>query len=254
MIVKNNYRSFIFHLRPSKWNFGAGSLYNSLTASHNKGATIIALTEVADGKRPEALNRWCDKNGWANLQDTLPWQKGETAILYDWSYWQLVEWETVQIGPDLGPGLPVVATLAVLINKDTNEVFLFGVSHLPSAVEAIWNVKGAKRVLAYRRMVVKYRQAAAHLRKKHRPDVEALSADWNINLLKVWARNFLKSAFPKHKLVTQGKHGNTNTEPTHGDRKIDGWLLKGAKGNIDVISAALASDHMCTELTISRIL
>lgn len=251
MIVHSPYKKvhFNFHLRPSRWDRSPQSLASSLNSSRDDGATVICLTEVADGKRPDTLRAWCTKNTWGKLQDNDPWQKGETAILINYTEWFLVDWATVRIGPDLGPGLPVVATLALLKHRETDVTVLVSVSHLPSAVESIWSLKGSKRALAYRRCVINYRKAVTEWRKEFKPDLEAISADWNLDINKSWVRNYLEATWRQHDLVRLG-----TKEPTHGNRKIDAWLLKDAKGKTDVMEAHPSSDHRATELVIFRYL
>lgn len=249
MIVTDRWIPFkaCIHLRPSRWDRSPKSLKASLNASAFDNATVILLTEVADGKRPKALRQWANINDWNLLHDTEPWQSGETAILAHVRTWSVIDWATVNIGPDLGPGLPVVCTIAILKHRITGVTALVSVSHLPSAVESIWSVKGAKRIIAYRRMVVRYRKVVSAWRKEFKPDFEAVSADWNLDVLKAWVRAYLKSAFPKHKLVYSRKGG------THGPRQIDAFLLRKVKGNSSIMQAHRSSDHRATELLITRV-
>lgn len=229
------------HLRPSRWDRSPDSLKDSLTVSRKQGAHVILLTEVADGKRPDALVDWARLNNFGLTQDLSPWQTGEVAALFDNDEAKLLAWDTVSIGPDLGPGLPLVAIFVVLQFND-GTVGLFSTTHLPSSVEGDWRAKG-RRIIEYGKAVIRYRKAAARFRRKYKPDFELLCADWNLNVLLKWVQNYLKTTFPRHKLIIAKGGG------THGNRQIDAALVRykkkyrGSSTRAEVMDGHFSSDH-----------
>ncbi|WP_193613174.1 hypothetical protein [Nocardioides lijunqiniae] len=190
------------------------------------GAVSCAITEAADGNRPHTLVRGCRLMGWGVLQDRSPWWMGECAIAYDLEL-DVAWWKAMEVGPDLGPGLPSVAILAVFDDPATGLRYLTGTSHLPSAVEGdMARKRHTQRVGAYQRAALNYRREVRKARRKHRPDVSAVGADWNLNGLHLWARVYIRSLLPGHRLLWSRKGG------THGPRQIDlflVWLSKKAR-------------------------
>ena len=241
---------YLAHIRSSRWDRTTDSLQSSLSQSRKELADVVLLTEVADGKRPDALRIWCQANGWDWAQDRSPWQSGETAIIWNAEEAKCLNWETVSIGPDLGPGLPLVATVAILEFKDGTKS-LYGMTHLPSSVEGDWRQRG-RRVVEYQKAVRRYRKAVTKYRKRYHPDFELVCADWNLNVLLKWVKRYLKINFPKHRLVQAGNKG------THGHRQIDAALVrfkpkykKHSYANARVLDAHYSSDHKGVEVFVN---
>lgn len=207
------------HLRASKWNRTPESLKDSLTFSKKQAAHVILLTEVADGKRPDALVKWAELNNWGLAQDQSPWQSGEVAALWDKEECTLLGWDLVSIGPDLGPGLPLVAIFAVIEFPEADIIGMFSTTHMPSSVEGDWRARG-RRIIEYNKAAIRYRKAASRMRKNYKPDFELLAADWNLNVFLSWVQTWFKTTFPRHKLVIAKGGG------THGPRQIDAALVR----------------------------
>src|SRR3546814_16917309 len=79
----------------SKWNRSPESLRADVMRSVRHGAHVVSVTEAADGKRWKALLI----DGWTTCHERNPWQAGESAILVDAEFGEVLDWHTEQIGP-----------------------------------------------------------------------------------------------------------------------------------------------------------
>lgn len=205
----------VAHLRSSKWDRTRALLLQALLWSIKAGATVILHTEVAAPHRRTALRA----RGWKVAQDTSTRPRAETAISWSPKVWQDIAWQSRQVGPDLGPGDIIMATVAVLQHIDKGVIALFGVCHMPSSVEGSWWQK-TKRVIAYQRAMIQYRRFVREMKREYRPDIQAVAADWNLSVLKEWVRTYLQGVWVGFTLLIAGKMG------THGNRQIDAWMVR----------------------------
>lgn len=218
----------------SKWNRSVESLRADVDRSIGQGANVISLTEVADGRRWKALL----VDGWTTCHERDPWQAGESAILVDNDFGEVLEWCTEQIGPDLGPGNAVYAIVAVIKIRATGKMLLVAEAHLPSSVEGKWK---ARRGSEFRKMVRNYKRLVRRFRKKHKPDAECVWADWNLNLNLAWVRSWAKSLWAKRKTLGKKK---TPGRGTHGSRLIDWPITHGLRRReLTVLPKTDGSDH-----------
>jgi hypothetical protein len=220
----------------SKWNRPRWTLKRQLRRAEKRGATWLTLTEVADGKRPEAVKL----PGWSKAHQTDPAQPfdlGECAILVKDSEWAIIRWRTYVIGPDLGPGNRIVMTIALLRHRLTGGTLLLSTSHMPSGIEGAWQGRRARH---YRQALDRWRRINLAWRRAFKPDNEATVADWNLNFHQQWVRAFFRGAWPgleePHSLPKGG---------THGPRLIDmirtrGWVNA---VRVTIRSSRGASDH-----------
>lgn len=218
----------------SKWNRSPESLGADIERSIRQGANVISCTEVADGKRWQALQ----VDGWTTCQDRDPWQAGESAILVDDSFGDVLEWHTEQIGPDLGPGNAVYAVVAIVEIRDTGKILLVADAHLPSSVESKWK---HRRGAEFRKMVHNYKRLVRRFRKKWKPDAECVWADWNLNLNLAWVRAWARSLWARRKTLGKRK---TPGRGSHGNRLIDWPVTHGLRRRkLTVLPLTAGSDH-----------
>lgn len=218
----------------SKWDRSVESLRADVDRSIGQGANVVSLTEVADGRRWKAL----DVVGWITCQDRTPWQAGESAILVDNSWGEVLEWTTEQIGPDLGPGNAVYAIVAAIKIHATGKTLLVAEAHLPSSVEGNWK---ARRGSEFRKMSRNYKRLVRRFRKKYKPDAECVWADWNLNLNLAWVRAWAKSLWAKRKTLGKRK---TPAKGTHGPRLIDWPVTHGLRRRkLTILPKTDGSDH-----------
>lgn len=215
----------------SRWDRSPDSLLDDVDRSLAAGVHVITLTEVADGRRPDAL-RQRDA-----IQSDAPWQSGEIALIVNAETGtEPVAAETIRIGPDLGPGNEVYGLVCV-VRLATGETVLVAESHLPSSVERKWL---GRRGRAYRAMVRRYRRAIREMRRLHRPDAEVIWADWNLNLRLAWVRRWAKKVWRgrpvgRQKMPTKGSHG----------RRLIDWPItrRLRKRRLTVLDQTRGSDH-----------
>lgn len=218
----------------SKWNRSPESLSNDIDRSIRQGANVVSVTEAADGKRWKALL----VDGWTTCQDRTPWQAGESAILVDDSWGDVLDWHTEQIGPDLGPGNAVYAIVAVIRIRATGKILLVAEAHLPSSVEGKWK---ARRGSEFRKIVRNYKRLVRRFRKKWKPDAECVWADWNLNINLAWVRAWAKSLWARRKTLGKGK---TPAKGSHGRRLIDWPVTHGLRRRkLTVLPLTEGSDH-----------
>lgn len=223
----------------SRWDRSPDSLHADVRRSVHQGAHVISVTEAADGKRWQALA----VDGWTTCQDRTPWQAGESAILVDDDFGEVIDWRTEQIGPDLGPGNAVYAIVAVIKIHATGKLLLVAEAHLPSSVEDKWK---ARRGSEFRKMVRAYKRLVRRMRKKCRPDAECVWADWNLNLNLAWVRAWARLLWARRK--TLGKH-KTPAKGSHGNRLIDWPITHGLRRReLTVLPMTDGSDHHAVSL------
>lgn len=224
----------------SKWDRSPASLAADVARSVKQGADVITFTEVADGKRWTALQR----KGWTTCQDRTPWQKGEVAAMVGDHFGKVLHWETVQIAPDLGPGLPVVVII-VVIELHNGRVLMVSDSHLPSSVEDKWK---ERRGGLYREAVWNYVAACDRVAREWKPDAQVRWADWNLNLNLAWVRDWAKGLWKNRgRLMGLAK---VPKQGTHGNRLIDWPVTHGVrKRRLKVLPRTKASDHRAVRLT-----
>lgn len=218
----------------SRWDRSPESLRSDVERSIRQGANVISVTEVADGKRWRALQ----VDGWTTCQRRDPWQAGESAILVDDDFGDVLTWRTEQIGPDLGPGNAVYAVVAVIKIHATGETLLYAEAHLPSSVEAKWKTR---RGAEFRKIVRNYKRLVREVRREWKPDAECVWADWNLNLNLAWVRAWARSTWARRKTLGKAK---TPGRGSHGNRLIDWPITHGLRcRKLTVLPMTAGSDH-----------
>jgi hypothetical protein len=219
----------------SKWNRPRWTLKRQLRRAAEQGATWLTLTEVADGKRPEAVHL----PGWSKAHQTdpaKPFDLGECAIMAKDSEWEIRRWRTYVIGPDLGPGNRIVMVIALLRHRLTGSTLLLSTSHMPSSVEGEWQ---GRRANQYRLALDRWRRINLAWRRAFQPDSEAAAADWNLDYRKPWVRAFFRGAWPG-----MSEPDMLPKAGTHGPRLIDMIRTRGwDRVKVRIRSARGASDH-----------
>lgn len=194
----------------SRWDRPGSALRRSVRALA-RSRDLLSLTEVGDAARAKALTLEAGELGFDVHQGTrLP----ECAILSRLEVWEAVRVKAFQVGPDLGPGGPVVFLLGLFRHRETGLLFLFGTFHFPASVEGTWRAKGA-RVRAYLAAVLAARRIVRAWIRTYHPHGAMLLGDWNLSAFLAWVRAYLKATFPKWRLPSLGNRGS------HGPRLID---------------------------------
>lgn len=221
----------------SKWNRPRVTVRRQLRRAKKRGATWITLTEVADGKRPEAVAL----PGWSKAHQTdpsKPFDLAECAIMVEDDTWAIRRWRTYVIGPDLGPGNRIVMVIALLRHRITGATLLLSTSHMPSSVEGTWS---GRRADHYRQALARWRRIHKAWRRAYHPDNEAAVADWNLDFRKGWVRAFFRGAWPD---MEEPATDRFPKKGTHGPRLIDMIRTRGwSNVRLATRRALFASDH-----------
>lgn len=210
-----------------KFNAPAGPL-NAAALTYAKTASILTFTEVDKESRERALR----VPGFEVLA-TDHGAKDDSAIVYDRAVWTKIYHKPVLVGTHLfklGGHLssPLWAQVAVLEHNVTKNRVAIGVCHFPSGVEGdLAHKRRTDRVAAWFQATGKLRKHLNKIKRQYKCDGVILSADWNINFKRAWARALVKTKFPFWNL-TWAKSG-IPARGTHGSRLIDGAVLKGLK-------------------------
>lgn len=221
-----------------KWNRSPRSLRRQLKRAAKRGATWLTLTEVADGKRPDAVRL----PGWSKAHAVdgpggKRFDLGECAIMARDDTWRIVKWRAYVIGPDLGPGNRIIMVMALLEHVHDGTTVLVSTSHLPSAVEGAWQ---GRRADQFRLAVDRWRRVNLAWRRAYKPDAEATVADWNLDYFRAWVVAYMADAWPG----LDSPRGRLLPERgTHGRRLIDMARVRGMVVGLTVRSPLGASDH-----------
>lgn len=220
-----------------RWDRSAHALHQQLRRAAKRGATLLTLTEVADGKRPGVVHL----EGWTACHDVdgkggKMFDRGECAILARDDTWKVLRWRSYVIGPDRGPGNRVIIVMALLEHLGTGKTLLVSTAHLMSAVEADWR---GRRAGFYRQDLDRWRFIHASWVRMFKPDAEATVADWNLDLHRAWVRDALDGAWDRLNAPRQLPRGGT-----HGARLIDFPRTRNlGTVNLAIRSSLGASDH-----------
>lgn len=226
----------------SRWDRRAITLHREVKPRLSKVA-VHGFTEVAGWTRRLALHRLLKKHGYRLLQKG-PGPYRETALGVDGSVYDILRWNSIKIGPDLGPGDIVMMTVSVLRNRKTGKIIIVSDAHLPASVEGNWDGERAK---AYRKCVQRYRRVINAYIQRYQPHAVIVWADWNLNLHRDWVREYFEEAWPELHIPYYAIPRHVGTHA--GKRFIDFPLIVGfSRGTvlITVLPNDKASDHDIT--------
>lgn len=173
----------------SRFDRSTASLRNAINRSAAR-ADIMLLTEVAG--KSSALHR----HGWTVNQSNV---KGlsDLAVMTRNNEWQTLRYRAMEIGPDLGPGGIVAASLALVQNRHTGETGIVSPGHLPSKVEGdVIEGKGG-RAGEYRKAVTRWRQHMNEWNRLYTPDWYMICPDWNLSYRRPGAKEAIQKLWPE---------------------------------------------------------
>lgn len=140
---------------------------------------------------------------------------------------------------------PLYSTIAVLEDKRTGKAFVVSVTHLASSVEGeLAKGEETRRTLQWADALKNTKRRVNQLARQFDAKGRMVIADYNINFKKLWARALVKSVAPSYMLTWK----NVNIKGgTHGNRIIDGTLLRGnlavKKPGAELYKDDASSDH-----------
>lgn len=221
------------------------TLVDMIARRAESGDSMIATDEVTSRARRAALDRAAEvtdmrlvqkRNGGGGLS--------EVAVLVDEAVWDILDWSSDELGPDMGPGDIVNGITLAARNLENDAVGVFSFAHLPSAVEGDWAERTA-RVLMYGRAAIKQRRLNRAMRKAHGADFGVIVNDWNISLYKDWVKRWLRVTYPNWRIPTQLRDVTGGVGTHRGGRFIDFALLWGRirSTGFSILKGHEHSDH-----------
>ena len=235
--------AFVSHIHLSgKFNRSAHLLRAQVLAAA-QWADVITLTEVNYADRGDVLEAI---DGWTLLRGH-DGPQGESAILVRSDTWRVHRWATHLLS-DTVPAARnrVVVVIALLEHVETGLTLLLSAGHMPASVEKGWRARTA-RVKAHISCVLAWRRLVRDWWRRRRPDGGLIVADWNLNLLRTWVRDWARRIFRAWRPPTPGDTARS------GDlgRRLISWAigrrLSGLK--LRVSRRDPASDHRGIRLT-----
>lgn len=212
---------------------------------------VITGTEAGDGDRGRAYVL----PGFKRVQHGNAVGADECVLAYREAVFELVDWESVPVSNATykranGKDSPRFFALNVALRIiGTNEVLVFSVLHTPSAVDSPNGWRPGRRAVVYKLVAVGWRSSARKFTRRVRKQLgrrfrvhKVLCGDFNLHLLRPWARNFIASTFPSlTQLWTKVKPNGG----TLGYRVIDTSLLSRFLQAVSarVLGQPRSSDH-----------
>lgn len=198
----------------SRFNRSPESLHSAVNTYIDKNdADIVLLTEVSRESREKAMRHvgftssTGDKSGW-----------DDCGVMVSNYRYDIIYEESFNMG-----GTGRYARIVVVEDTLRDLNFVVAVPHFPASVES--ELAEGRETFDSRlwyKAVRGLRKRANRLRRRFKAAFAIISADWNINFQRTWARALLKSLFPFWKNTWQ-----KFTASTHGRRLIDALLIKG---------------------------
>lgn len=225
------------------------SVFNVLRAT---GARRIGFTEISDPARRAALVEACRRAGWR-----LAYLGGDVGIAYDLAAFEVLEAMPTVVaelpydGPRGHPRAPFTVLTTLVRSRTSGLTYLDSIGHTPAHVATADGWRGrTTRVLAHwrgcRAWWADYRSKA----RLWRPTGgRMLSADWNIDLRRAFARAYLRATFPALRLIA-----DVRWVDTHDHRTVDAFLVGRSlrlRGRIRVLRTK-ASDHLSVLVRLVR--
>lgn len=187
---------------------------------------VITATEAGDFDRGDAL----DAPGYVRCQVTGGGRPGadECAVALSRETMRLVHFEAAVVTRERyrqGTGklrAPLNALVVVGEHIETGVRICLGVIHLPSSVQDGDEWARGPRVAAYRSAVRGLKKLVHRIAKRYKA-LPWITADWNLDLGRLWVRAYLHGIWPgKHFTWSKKDAGG---EGTHGPRLIDFSVL-----------------------------
>lgn len=224
--------AFYYVHHSGRYSFPPNTLVKGFDNDRAKGGKVIAFTEVDAENRANALRARAKEVNYGF------YRPGETAddVAFVWDA-EIFEYihgygkilSSIKTYSTDGHLLkPFAGTFLVLRRRADNKRYLFAAVHTPSHVDVGtgWRKKGRH----YTNRVRQYLEGMRNFNKELNSALKAfkinggrvISADFNISIIRLWARAYLKATFPGFRLAL-----DRQKKPTHDHRTIDGVLMGG---------------------------
>lgn len=188
-----------------------------------KGAVRIGFTEISSSDRRHALAQACERAGWI-----LIYLGGDCGIAYDLSAFEVLEQEATVVaelpykGPHGRPRAPFTVTTCLVRSHTTGLTYMDSVGHTPAhvATRKGWRERTVKVLAHWSGCRTWWADYKAKTKLWRPTGGRLLSADFNIDLVRAFARAYLRATFSGLRLVA-----DAHWESTHDHRTIDGLLV-----------------------------
>ena len=230
----------------------SSSLYSNSAASladqveraveaEDPSATLCTLTEVGSDSRTEVLKD-ADPDEWAawvpNATDVgIMWRKADFSPV-----WKEAHKLTNKVWTDgQGRKHETYCGTALLKHKQGRTAFV-SVCHLPSHVQNGKEFYDNAQAAAWKSACSGWHDYWNACRKRDKPDLALIIADWNVDFFVQTWREKVQSYFPSMFLGWNG-HMPPKGKGTHGNRLIDGTMATVQAHKCQLLKDDASSDH-----------
>jgi hypothetical protein len=212
-----------------------------LVEATDPSANVATLTEVGSSARTQAMKD-ADPDHWAawvpGQSDVgIMWDKGDFHPL-----WKEPHKLTDKVWTDgQGRKHETWCATALLEHTDGHTLFL-SVCHLPSHVQNGGKFYDNAQAKAWKSACSGWSDYWNNKRKKHKPDLGMIAADWNVDFRSSHWRDVVQGYFPSMFLGWKGNMPPAG-KGTHGSRLIDGTMATGKATKCQLLKDDSSSDH-----------
>lgn len=213
-------------------------------------ASVVTWTEVGAPQRTPALAEagWGYFNALTNAdgQDecAVSWRLDTWVRQWGRPLFLTGRWQTFTGGTRW----KVYAATVLLKHKTTGHKLLVSVAHMPNKIGGAtgFSPQGQgfpQRKESYITATKNWNAHVVDIERKDRPDLVIVSADWNINFRKAWARDYVNGHFKQSGVVQNWK--DFGGKGTFGRSVIDATLYSGmtSDGSVVIADPGDSSDH-----------
>ena len=228
----------------SLYSNSAGSLAQQVeryVEAEDPSATLITYTEVGSDSRSKVLKTADDD--WAawipSASDVgIMWRKAQYSPV-----WKEAKKLTDKVWTDgKGRKHETYAGTALLRHNKEGTLLFVSVCHLPSHVQNGKKFYDNAQAKAWKSAVAGWHDYWNAKRKKDKPDLGMLVADWNVDFfVKEW-RQYVQNVFPSMNLCWSG-HMPPKGKGTHGSRLIDATWATTQATKCQLLKDDASSDH-----------
>lgn len=234
-IVRHAHSSSLY----SKGPLSLAEQVERAVTAEDPNATVLTFTEVGSPKRTQVLKD-ADPEHWA------AWVPEPSDVGIMWRranfdpVWKEPHKLTEKVWTD-GQGRKHETWCATaLLEHTTGPTLWISVCHLPSNVQNGKRFETNAQAVAWQSAVDGWHDYANKCRKRDKPDLQMLVADWNVDFHMAAWRNYVQGVFPA---MVLGWAGNMPKGGTHGPRLIDASWSSNRATKCVLLKDDASSDH-----------
>lgn len=220
----------------------ADQVERAVTAE-DPNATLLTFTEVGSSARTKVLKD-------ANPDDWAAWVPNATDVGIMWRkaqfspVWKEAHKLTSKVWTDgKGRKHETYCGSVLLEHKNTGGRVFLSVCHLPSNVQNGCKLNTNKQGAAWSSSLAGWHDYWNTIRKRDKPAVALLVADWNVDHHKACWPDYIGNVFPSMHSCWAGKKEPPAGKGTHGSRLIDATWSTHKASKAKLLKDDASSDH-----------